>query len=302
MLILKGVSKSFPGKGTPALDGIDLTIEDGKILGLVGLNGSGKTTTIRVAVGLAHPTEGRIEVDGLDLWRDKARASTRIGWLPELFPFDPTAKAIDLLVYYAGFNGVRRSEARVRACDALEEVGLGGMESRRVRTLSLGMKRRFGLAAVMLTSPQNLLMDEVLNGLDPEGIAFVREWTITQKKQRKAILVSSHMLPELEAIADRIALLHRGRVIQVIEREELRKTAASVLRLTVRNLDSPCLTFLRTVANVREEGDAIVLTDCKLPPEQVNAELVHRGYLVADLRAEGDSLETVFLRRLHNGP
>jgi ABC-2 type transport system ATP-binding protein len=91
MLTLRGVTKTFPGRSAPAIEGIDLEVRDGEILGLVGLNGAGKTTTIRVAVGLARPTAGSVEVDGRDIVHDKARASERVGWVPELFPYDPSA-------------------------------------------------------------------------------------------------------------------------------------------------------------------------------------------------------------------
>ncbi|MGI0156666.1 MAG: ABC transporter ATP-binding protein, partial [Thermoplasmata archaeon] len=221
MLRIEDLSKTFPGRVTPAVDGLNLELRDGEVLGLVGLNGAGKTTTIRAAAGVSLPSKGRILVDGHDVVRDKVRASERIGWVPELFPFEPNAKAARLLTFYAGFHGVTGEAARHRAYELLERVGLKGVEDVRVRTYSQGMKKRFGLAAAMLAEPQHLLLDELLNGLDPEGMAFVRSWILDLRRQGKGVLLSSHQLAELQALADRVAFIHRGRLLKTVGRAEL---------------------------------------------------------------------------------
>jgi ABC-2 type transport system ATP-binding protein len=202
------------------------------------------------------------------------------------------------LVYYAGFNGLTGAFARDRARELLAEVGLASVENDRIRTFSQGMKKRFGLAAVMLTDPPNLLLDEVLNGLDPEGIAFVRAWVLDQKRQHKAVLLSSHLLGELEAMADRVAFVHRGHLIRTIDRADLARAAGTLLRITIDNLDPAGLEFLRSLGAVREDGRTILLANPSSEVSEVNAELVRRGYRVAELRVEGSSLEAYFLQLL----
>ncbi len=112
MLVVEDLTKRFPGRSKPAIEGIDLEVRDGEVLGLVGLNGAGKTTTIRVAAGVSLPTQGKVLVDGRDIVREKRLASAHIGWVPELFPFEPQARALPLLIYYAGFHGLRGAPAR----------------------------------------------------------------------------------------------------------------------------------------------------------------------------------------------
>ncbi len=298
MLTLRGLTKKFPGKASPAIEGIDLEIRNGEILGLVGLNGAGKTTTIRVCVGLALPTSGSVDVDGRDIVHDKARASQLVGWVPELFPYELSAKALPLLVYFAGFSGLRGSAARSQARELLARVGLASVERDRIRTFSQGMKKRFGLAAVMLSEPRNLLLDEILNGLDPEGIAFVRNWSLEQKRLGNAVLLSSHILAELEAMADRVAFVHNGHLLRIINRAELARAAGTLLRITIENLDAAAVVYLGSLGTARVEGTTVLLADPQLGPSEINAELGRRGYRVSELRLEGTSLEAYFFQLL----
>src|SRR5207249_12038576 len=118
--------------------------------------------------------------------------------------------------YLAGFYGIDRKEATKESKDLLASVGLSGFENRKFRTYSQGMKKRFSLAVSMLTRPQNFLFDELLNGLDPEAIRFFRELTVQQKKENRAILLSSHILTEIESLADRVIFIHRGRIVKSV--------------------------------------------------------------------------------------
>ena len=295
MLAVEGLTKRFPGRTQPAVEAVDLEVRDGEILGLVGLNGAGKTTTIRLAAGLALPTAGRVLVDGLDIVREKRRASERIAWVPELFPFDAAARALPLMVYLAGFHGMRKSEARVHCRELLVRLGLEGEEDRRIRDYSQGMKKRFSLACAMISDPTNLLLDEILNGLDPEGIAFVRNWALGSRRSGKAVLLSSHQLAELEAIADRVAFVHKGRLLRTIDRAELARAGTTSIRLVIRNLDAKALDYLQTVGDAQWNETTVWISRPTLEPHVVNAELVRRGYEVTECRVEATSLEAYFL-------
>lgn len=302
MIAIEGLSKRFPGRSFPAIEDIDLEMRDGEILGLVGLNGAGKTTTIRAAAGVSLPTTGRILVDGHDIVRDKVRASEAIGWMPELYPFAPEAKARRLLVYLAGFHGVTGRSASQRAFELLDEVGLRGFENVRIRTYSQGMKRRFGLAAAMLSDPQNLLLDEILNGLDPEGMAFVRNWLVQLRKEGRAILLSSHLLTELQALADRVAFIHEGHLIRVVAKGDVARAGKPNLHISLENPDPTAKTFLETLGEVQVEGNSFLVRGPSSDPALVNAELMRRGYRVAQIWLEDESLEEFFLELIRSSP
>jgi ABC-2 type transport system ATP-binding protein len=296
VIVIEELSKQFPGRPAPAIEYIDLELRDGEIMGLVGLNGAGKTTTIRIAAGVSLPTAGRVLIDGHDIVDDKVRASEAVGWVPELYPFAPEARARRLLVYYAGFHGLTGRQADGRAREALNRVGLEGFEDVQIRTYSQGMKRRFGLAAAMLADPQNLLLDEILNGLDPEGMAFARGWVLELRKLGKGILLSSHLLSELEAIADRVAFIHEGNLIRVVDRAELARTGKTTLHITIEKVDSNVITYLGTLGSVKVAQDSILVSQPTEPQATITAELVRRGYRVAEIWSENASLEEYFLQ------
>lgn len=302
MIVIEDLSKRFPGRSSPAIEDIDLELRDGEILGLVGLNGAGKTTTIRAAAGVSLPTTGRILVDGHDIVHDKVRASEAIGWVPELYPFAPEARARRLLVYYAGFHGLTGRQADGRAREALNRVGLQGFEDVQLRTYSQGMRRRFGLAAAMLADPQNLLLDEILNGLDPEGMAFVRSWIVELRKQGKGVLLSSHLLSELQALADRIAFIHEGHLISVVGNSELSRGGQTVLHITLENPDPAAVAYLGSLGKLKGEGNSFLVAQPAQDAASITAELVRRGYRIAEIWPEDASLEEYFLRLIHRPP
>ncbi len=300
MIVIEDLSKRFPGRAAPAIEGIDLELRDGEVLGLVGLNGAGKTTTIRVAAGVSFPTTGRVLIDGHDIANDKVRASEGVGWVPEIFPFSPEDRARRLLVYYAGFHNLTRDLANRRSREVLERVGLAEYEEDRIRTFSQGMRRRFGLAAAMLADPQNLLLDEIMNGLDPEGMAFVRNWVVGLRKQDKSVLLSSHLLSEVQALADRIAFIHHGHLIRVVDRAELTRAGKLVLHITLDNPDSAVAAYLGDLGPLQSEGRSFRLSEPTSDAGSITAELVKRGYRVAEIWIEDASLEGYFLHLIHS--
>ncbi len=296
MLEFDELGKRYPGQSSPAVDGLTLTVRDGEILGFVGLNGAGKTTTIRAAVGVVLPTAGTVRVDGHDIVAEKEEASRHVGWVPELFPYDPGDRALPLLRYLASLQGIVGPGSREVCQELLIRVGLGEVQRGRIRTFSQGMKRRFGIATAMLGEPTNLLLDEVLNGLDPEAMAFVRSWLVELRRRGRAVLLSSHVLTELEALADRVAFIHRGRLLRTIDRGELLRAGGAALCLTVDNVDAAAVAYLETLGKVRVDGNAVRLEAPSVVPAEVNAELVRRGYRVSALQLESASLEEYFLQ------
>lgn len=297
MIEVKQATKIFSSKQGPAINSVSFDVKNGEVVGFVGLNGAGKTTTIRIAVGVSLPTSGTVLIDGHDMTTEKAEASKSVGWVPEIPNFEPNAKAWMLMRYLAGFYGIDRTEATKRSKELLASVGLSGFENRKIRTYSQGMKKRFSLGVSLLSDPQNFLLDEVLNGLDPEGIHFFRELMRGQKRVNKAILLSSHILTEIENIADRIVFIHRGHVIKTVTREELRahEGIKGVLRIILQNPDEDAISYLKTLGgDLQVQRNEIVLSDFHGDSSQVNAELVRKGIPVREIKYEKTGLEEYF--------
>ncbi|MCI4352636.1 MAG: ABC transporter ATP-binding protein [Thermoplasmata archaeon] len=294
MLTIRGLRKVFRGKALPAVTDLDLDVRPGEIVGLVGLNGAGKTTTIRAAAGLCTPTSGTVTVFGLDLTRQKAEASRHIGWVPEVPNFEPGSRALAQLRYYAGFYDLSGPAARERCSALLQQVGLPGVERIRLRTFSQGMRKRFSLAASLLGDPEILLFDEILSGLDPEGVALVRNLMLELRGQNRGILLSSHILSEVQQVADRVAIVHQGRLVKTLTREEVANAGGLTLRVTVANLDEAGVGILRGFGEVRREANTVWISNPIKESSEINAELVRRNYTVVALGYEPRNLEQLF--------
>lgn len=154
MLQIQRLTKVFARNAPPAIADVSFDVGNSEVVGFVGLNGAGKTTTIRIAAGVSLPTEGTVSVDGKDIVADKVEASKRIGWVPELPNFDLNTKAIDLMKYYSGYYGITGVSANNISSDLLKSYGLGGFEKKKLKTYSQGMKKRFSLAASMISDPR----------------------------------------------------------------------------------------------------------------------------------------------------
>lgn len=230
MIEISSISRSF-GK-LKALDNVSFSVRNGEVVGYVGLNGAGKTTTIRIAVGVLPPDSGDVLIDGYSVTRDKRKASSLIGWVPELPIFEADFRTLNYFMYLAGYHGLPGNEARRIGRELLGELGLGEALDMKIAALSQGMKKRFALAVSMLNNPPNFLMDEVLNGLDPQGIAFFRELTLKLRKEGRAVLFSSHILTEVEGIADRVVFIHRGKIIGEYSMDEIRSAARPAIEIT----------------------------------------------------------------------
>ncbi len=294
MIKVEGLTKVFSKKSAPAIDSVSFEVGNGEIVGFVGLNGAGKTTTIRIAAGISLPTSGNASVDGHDLVRDKVEASRRIGWVPELPNFEPNATAMALMDYFGGFYGLSESALRVRSAELLKSVGLEGSETKKLRDYSQGMKKRFSLAAAMLANPQNYLFDEVMNGLDPAGIRYFRSLVADLRARGAAVLLSSHILAEVESIADRVVFIHKGKVIKTITRSDLAGLGGNVIKIAIKNVDEEALVYLRGLGELRIENGALFLTSGN-DAARLNSELVRRGYEVTEFAVQREGLEEYFL-------
>jgi ABC-type multidrug transport system ATPase subunit len=294
VVVANGLTKRFHN-GVLGVGNLDLRVRRGEVFGFLGPNGAGKTTTLRMLVGLIRPTEGTLTVAGHPA--GSARSLAQVGSLIESPAFYPHLSGRDNLRLLARYCGIGDG----RAEEALAEAGLTGAAGRAYRTYSLGMKQRLGVASVLLKDPSLLIMDEPTNGLDPAGMASMRELVRSLKHERRAVLLSSHLLSEVEQLCDRVAVIRSGRLIAQGTLGELRAGATGgsgvLLRATPYDRAVAVLRGHRAVSSVEPADDgALRLAVEPALIAQVNRDLVLEGIDVMELRPYAASLEEVFLQ------
>jgi ABC-2 type transport system ATP-binding protein len=209
--LVKDFSVGLRGLKLRAVDHLALTVPAGQVFGLLGPNGSGKSTTIKLVLGLLEPSAGECRVFGVPSPRVEARRA--VGYLPESPYFYRHLTGRELVRFYARMGGVSRREVDGRSDEALAAVGLRDAADRRVGTYSKGMLQRVGLAQAMVHDPQLLILDEPTAGVDPLGAAAIGELILRLKARGKTVVITSHLLGQIEDVCDRIAILDRGRLV-----------------------------------------------------------------------------------------
>lgn len=271
-----------------AVNGVDLAVAEGDRYGFLGPNGSGKTTTVRMLLGLVHPTSGALEVLGE---RRLKRALPRVGALVE----EPAAYGhlsgrANLALFDAAGPGGRRRTRRRRIDDALGTVGLAKVGARPVKAYSLGMRQRLGLAGALLRRPNLLILDEPTNGLDPQGTREIRDLLLALNAEGTTLFLSSHLLAEVEALCTRVGVLDRGRLVIQDDLAALRQPTG---RVVLRSPDAAAAVALLDGRVADRDGDRLIVT--ATDAAALNARLVGAGLRVAELAAETRSLEDVVL-------
>ena len=210
LLRLDGLTKRYPG--TTALDDLSIEVPRGRI-GLVGANGAGKTTTFRLLLGLAHPTEGRIEVCGLDVARDPIGVRARLGYMPEhdCLPLDQSAS--DVVATFGELSGLPARAARQRASDILELVGLDEARFRPIGEFSTGMRQRTKLAQAIVSDPELVLLDEPTSGLDPAGRDDMLALVARLGTFGISVLMATHLLDDVQKVCDYVVMIDAGRLV-----------------------------------------------------------------------------------------
>jgi ABC-2 type transport system ATP-binding protein len=222
-LEFRGVHKTFRLgirlKRVDAVRGVDLRVERGEVFGYLGPNGAGKSTSMKMAMGLITPTAGQIRILGRP--HDERAVRGRLGFLPETPAFYDYLTAHELLDFYGRLFGLDRAVRKQRIGELLERVGLAGIEGRRLRRFSKGMLQRVGIAQALINDPELVVLDEPMSGLDPVGRKEMRDIIMGLKGQGKTVFFSSHILPDVEMVCDRVAILQKGVVEKVGRLEEL---------------------------------------------------------------------------------
>jgi ABC-type multidrug transport system ATPase subunit len=272
-----------------AVDRLELRIRRGEVYGFLGPNGAGKTTTLRMLLGLIRPTSGSALVLGAPPGSPEALA--RMGALIESPTFYPFLSGGDNLRVLARHAGV--PDARITP--ALEEVDLTGRAGDRFQTYSLGMKQRLGIAAALMKDPELLILDEPTNGMDPAGMAEMRTFIRGLGRGNRTVLLSSHLMAEVEQTCDRVGVISRGRLVGEGTVDELRGRESLWVRAEPLDAAERVLRAVRGIGEVaRSDGGLRVTADATAAPAVARA-LIEAGVALGELRPERASLEKVFL-------
>jgi ABC-type multidrug transport system ATPase subunit len=284
--------------GLVAVDGLDLDVREGDLFGFLGPNGSGKTTTVRMLLGLVFATSGRIELLGRPMPRAAGEVLPQVGSLVEGPAFYPHLSGrTNLALFDAAGPGGGRGDRRRRVGEALERVGLGGVGRRPVRAWSTGMRQRLGLAAALLRAPRLLVLDEPTNGLDPHGMREVRDLLVELVGAGTTVFLSSHLLAEVELVCTRAAIVDRGRLVAQDRVEALLGPTGRVLVSTPDvGAAADLAAGLPGVRLGERRPDRLAVHLDGTAPETLNRRLVDGGVRVRELVVERSTLEEVFLR------
>jgi ABC-type multidrug transport system ATPase subunit len=292
MITTSGLTKRFGA--LTAVDSVDLDVRDGDIYGFLGANGSGKTTTVRMLLGLVLASAGRIELFGEPMPKAASRVLARLGTLVEgPAAYGHLSGRANLMLNDASGNrasrGSRTDRGR-RVDEVLDEVGLGGVGRRPVKAYSLGMRQRLGLAGALLRQPELLILDEPTNGLDPQGIGEIRQLLLKLHAAGTTVFLSSHLLAEVEQLCTRVGVLDRGRLVVQAELAELQQPTG---RIVLHSPDVPAVAALLGDRVVEISDDQLVVTGTD--PAALNSWLVGRGLRISELAVQRRSLEQTVL-------
>jgi ABC-2 type transport system ATP-binding protein len=274
---------------TTAVDDLSFKVREGAITGFLGPNGAGKTTTLRVVLGLVRPTSGRATVKNQP-YRELEDPLRQVGSVLEASSFHPGRSGRDHLRVVATSAGIERS--RVEEVLALVQLTEDG--SRRVGGYSLGMRQRLSLAAALLGNPGVLVLDEPANGLDPQGIHWLRDLLRALAAEGRTILISSHVLPEIEQIADEVVIVHRGKLVEQASTAELAARITGGVRVRSPQIDRLRALLAEAGAEVTSaEGDLLVVADGSA--ERIGEIAAANGIVLHELAVQKATLEEAFL-------
>jgi ABC-type multidrug transport system ATPase subunit len=288
---LRKTFRSRRGRKVVAVEGLDLIVTSGGIHGYLGPNGSGKTTTIRMLLGLIRPDSGTMSLFGLPVPEGLPRTINRIGAVveqPRLFPGVTGRDNLRLLAIAGGID-----ERRV--AEVLDQVGLHERGGDRVKGYSLGMKQRLALAATLLRKPDLLILDEPTNGLDPAGIREIRELMRSLADQGVTILVSSHILSELQQVVDHVTIINKGRLLASGPVEQILGESRGGVSLTVADSERAKDILTRNGFVVVHGHESMVVTGAA-DPADITRLLAEQGLYVSSLRPSSNDLESAFLQ------
>jgi gliding motility-associated transport system ATP-binding protein len=306
MLVLEKASRLLAGRRVVC--DLDLALGKGEVLGLLGVNGAGKSTTLRMIAGVLAPSTGRVRLDGKDLAEHPELARRRIGYLPEIAPLHPELTVTEYLVFCARLHGLGR-DARSASARAIERCGLGDVRLRLIGALSKGYRQRVGLAQALIHEPPILILDEPMSGLDPNQAVEIRD-LIKDIGRLRTVILSTHNLAEVQVACNRVLIISKGRIVAddtpagLQDRAGKSRCVFSVLKTGDAGFASQVESAIASVGGA-ERVRKLISDEGELSFEvfpKGNEDLrpvlfklaVDKGYTLVGLRREGQNLEQVF--------
>jgi ABC-2 type transport system ATP-binding protein len=295
----KGLQKRY-GKQL-AVRGVDLTINEGEVFGLLGPNGSGKTTTILMLLGLTEPTAGTVVVAGCNPLREPLEVKRRVGYLPDSVGFYENMTARENLAYSARLAGIASEDASKRIVDALARVGLEVVTHKKVNTFSHGMRQRLGIAELLVKQAKVLILDEPTNGLDPQATQDLLKLIQQLKTEGLTIVISSHLLNLVQSVCDRVALFRNGKVALIGRVDDLARDVlggAYTIEVDAGGIDVPAtLKGLEGITSIRKTSKGTTQVDATRDVRaDIAKRIVEKAGLLNEMTLRRASLDDVYAR------
>ena len=300
MIEVKNLVKHYGS--VQAVNNINFKINDGEIVGFLGANGAGKSTTLKILTGYIAPTAGDVLIDGLDINEQSIAVRKLIGYLPESNPLYLDMSVFELLKFIANIRGITGNDFKNSSDKVIEQCGLNGVVHKKIGACSKGYKQRVGLASAMIHNPKILILDEPVTGLDPNQIIEVRE-LIKNLGKEKLVLMSSHILQEIEATVDRIMIIDHGEIVADGTTKKLMskfmgniKLTIEVVVLTDSKINSFKETFLKTKIKKSKEGHIVNLEYKKKddPRKDIFDFIVKNKLSLLEMSTHTANLEDIF--------
>jgi ABC-2 type transport system ATP-binding protein len=286
MIEVRGLTKRF--RGRTAVEDLTFSVQPGTVTGFLGPNGSGKTTTARMILGLTQPDAGTATIGGR-CYRELPQPLREIGALINPGAVNPSRSALDHLRWLAAANRIPAARAET----VLIQVGLDAVADRRVGAFSLGMRQRLGIAAALIGDPGVLLLDEPINGLDPEGIRWIRIFMQSLAAEGRTVLVSSHLMSEMALTASELIVIGRGRLVAAESVASFTARVDSSVRVRTPQLDALAAALTTEGATVWRDDDTLDVVG--MPIEQIGAVAAQLGAVLYELSPQQASLEEAFM-------
>lgn len=286
---IRNLTKNFGEK--QALQGLNMTVPQGSIYGFIGENGSGKSTTEKIICGLIHPSGGSIKLYGKDYTDQDVRA--KVGVLIESPGCFPNMTVWNNLMIQASNLNLKNPQEEIRKMLIL--VRMEGSAGNKYKNCSLGMKQRIGIAMALLGNPKLLVLDEPINGLDADGMRIMREVLVDIAKSGATIVISSHILGELEKIATHYGIIRGGKMIAEMTAEELEKNCRTFVAIGITNKDMAKMVLGRKYARVEEDESGYIRIYDKTTPEEIVSYLYSEGLVINEIRKDKIGLEEYYI-------
>ncbi|OCN05952.1 hypothetical protein A4S06_06945 [Erysipelotrichaceae bacterium MTC7] len=287
-----GLTKTYGRRNV--VDHIDMHVKRGEIYGFIGRNGAGKTTTLKMIANLVSPTTGTMELFGSTNLTD---ARSKIGVLIENPGLYPAMNAYDNVKMKCLLLGIPHSEKKI--IELLELVGLDKVAKKKAKNFSLGMKQRLGVALTLVNDPELILLDEPINGLDPQGIVELRDLFLKLQDRGITIIVSSHILEELSKICNRFGVIASGKLIREVTSDELHTLSHTAIVIEVdKDVEAKKVLMELGVQDFRQDDKTFFVFDEDANPGKINTALVHAGIEVSSLHTQDEDIESMFINMM----